>query len=101
VTDNPNNDPQYVPTAKAPAILLGIILTILGAGLLSKGRWKYSVPIGAVLIVGGLGAVIYSTTIHEWCAPAGRLKFSQEFGAAFWHGPNAWDCYHLVLGHNR
>jgi hypothetical protein len=94
VTDNQNPTP-YEATAKAPTLIIGLLL-ILGGFLIVKGRWRYSLPIGAVLIAGGLGAVIYSTTIHEWCAPAGAIRWSSDFGAAFWHGPNAWDCWHAV-----
>jgi hypothetical protein len=91
---------QWQMSNKAPALLIGLLL-ILGGFLLVKGRWRYSVPIGLALIAGGFGAVIYSTTIHEWCAPVGAARFGKEWGSGFWHGPNAWDCYHLVMGHKR
>lgn len=95
MSNDENQTPQWQWTNKGPALLLGVILTLAGV-LVINGRWKYSLPIGAVLIAGGLTAVVYSTTVHEWCAPAGRMKFGAEFGSAFWHGPNAWDCWHLV-----
>lgn len=98
---NNENDQQWQATAKAPLLLVGTLLLGLGALIVSNGRWRYSLPIGAMLVGGGLALVIYSTTIHAWCAPVGAAAFGQQWGAGFWHGPSAWDCYHLVMGPKR
>lgn len=93
MTDEQNG--QWQATAKGPLLIAGLILSLLGI-VVTKGRWRYSLPIGAALIGGGIAAVIYSTTIHAWCAPVGAVAFGQEWGGGFWHGPSAWDCWHLV-----
>lgn len=82
-------------TSKGPALLIGIAM-IFGGALVTHGRWRYSVPIGAALIAGGFLTVVYSTTVHQWCTPVGAAAFGKEWGAAFWHGPSAWDCWHLI-----
>lgn len=94
------NETQWQGTGKASSLITGLLLILLGllGILVTKGRWRYSLPIGAGLIAAGLVAVIYSTTIHAWCAPVGAAAFGAEWGAGFWHGPSAWDCWHLIYG---
>lgn len=94
MSNDENQDWQW--TNKGPALIIGAVLMALGGFLLVKGRWKFSIPAAVLCLAFGFSFIVYSTTVHEWCAPAGRMRWSSEFGSGFWHGPSAWDCWHLV-----
>lgn len=82
-------------TSKGPTLVFGLLSVLLGLLLLGK-RWRYALPIAFVLLAGGFLTIVYSTTVHGWCAPTGAAAFGAQWGSGFWHGPSAWDCWHLV-----
>ena len=82
-------------TLKGPALIVGLVLTFAGL-LLFNGRWRWSIPAAAALLVAGFLTVMYSTTVHGWCAPVDARFGNMAFGSGYWHGPSAWDCWHLV-----
>lgn len=86
---------QWRWTAKGPALLAGLLL-IAGGFLFTRGRWRYSLPIGVVLMVGGGLLVAYSTTVQTWCAPAGGKFGGMEWGVGFYTKPTVHHCIRLV-----
>ena len=84
---------QYQPTNKAPTLILGVAALIVGLIFLLRRFW-YA---GVALAVIGIALLIYSTTIHEWCAPK-NVKFGAAFGEMMWKSPSVHDCLRLVYG---
>jgi hypothetical protein len=85
----------YAWTTKGPALIAGLVL-IAGGFLFMHGRWRWSIPLGLAAGIVGVMLVLYSTRVQGWCAPANAAAFGKEWGPSFWHGPSAWDCWHLV-----
>lgn len=87
---------QWQWTSKLPALLGGLLAIIVGYLLASRGG--RFVLLGIILMAAGMWAVIYSATVHEWCAPKTAKFNTMQFGQGFWHGPSAYDCWYLVRG---
>lgn len=97
----PPDDPQAQWTAKLPALVLGIV-AIAVALLVAKGRWRYSAPIAVAMLVLGVSLVVFSTTVHGWCAPSTAKWGGGAFGqTAFWHGASVHDCVRMIYPHWR
>ena len=86
-------------TGKLPAVVIGAVLAATGWMLARHGgRWAL---LGICLLVAGTATLIYSTTIHEWCAPITGKFGTAAFGGGLFHAPSVWDCYSLVRGYHR
>ena len=66
MTDQTPN--SWKPTAKLPLLVLGVFAVLLGWFLTLRGTMK-ALIIGGVLILGGLGMIVWSSSIHNWCVP--------------------------------
>jgi hypothetical protein len=87
------SDVQWRWTAKFWLAIIGVVFAVLGFCLSTRGgRWTV---IGAAFIFAGLAALIWSSTLHTWCAPA-NVKWGANFGQLLWHAPSFWDCVYLV-----
>lgn len=81
MTDD-RDDVQW--TAKAPALIAGIVLVIAGIFSLSR-KWKYAALIGVSLLIAGSGFIGWSLTIKDWCVGKDMLPFTDQHGEAIFN----------------
>lgn len=83
-------------TSKIYSLLIGLLLLAVGFLLSSRGG-RFTL-LGVLLMAAGMWALIYSSTVHGWCAPVSAKFDKMAWGQGFWHEPSAYDCWYLVRG---
>ena len=97
MSDPNDQKPTWKMTAKLPLLLLGIGAILLGWFLSLRGTMRAAV-VGGLLIAGGISAVLWSESIHNWCVPNDMKWGNMPFGQMRFHNgpPQLQDCVALV-----
>lgn len=75
MSEQQNNPTKWQMTVKLPLLLAGLALVV--AAWVFRGK-KRSI-IAAVLLVLGLGLIVWSESVSKWCEPS-----HHQFGGAVW-----------------
>jgi hypothetical protein len=87
------DDAKWQWTSKGPALLLGVALAIIGAVVTHRRK---SLWLGLILIVSGAALILFSSTVHGWCAPTTSKFGGAHWGSGFFTQPTVHDCVRLV-----
>ena len=89
--------PVWKLTAKLPLLIGGLLLLLGGAFIAARGTTKAVIG-GSVLISGGLAAIIWSASIHNWCVPDDMKWGNRPFNQMRFHDgpPSLNDCLALI-----